>query len=617
MALSDVMKNLPTEPGVYLFKDSLQKVLYVGKASNLRTRVRSYMVPGGDGRIQIPALIARSEDIEVVITKSPKDALLLENELIKKYKPPFNVRLRDDKQYLSLRLDPREQWPRLTKVRSFSKDGAQYFGPYTSSQNMREALSTLRKIFPLRSCSDPVLRDYQRRGRPCIEYEMKRCVGPCCELVSKERYDQLVAGTKLFLRGNSQELIKRLTDRMQSASFDRRYEEAAQVRDQIGAIETTVQRQQIVSEKFINRDIFGLARVGEEASLQVLQVRDGRMVGAEEYGISGVQIDNGSAMASFIGQYYAGKEPVSIPDEVLSSNEPFESEDISGFLTEKAAHAVKVRYPKRGKLKELTDLSVRNASLALEVRLEKKQSIDDALDEIQKKLGLKNYPHTIECYDISTLNGSLPVGSKVVFKEGNPLKSEYRRYKIRDAKGGDDLACLREVLERRMLRIESDPMPDLLMVDGGRGQVAVVSSVLADASLTQDHIGIAKEQDSESKSPRVKRGGGLKKEKIFIPGRSNPIFLFPSSRGLLLLQRVRDEAHRFAIEYQRDLRSKINLVSILEELPGIGPVKRKKLIGSFGSLKQVRQASLSNLESVSGISEVDAKVVYEFFNRND
>lgn len=614
MDLSEKVKALPSEPGVYLFKDATREVLYVGKASNLRTRVRSYLVSGGDGRIQIPRLIARSKDVDIIVTKSSKDALLLENELIKKYKPPFNVRLRDDKQYLALRLDPRETWPRLSKVRHFAKDGAQYFGPYTSSQSLKEAISSLRKIFPLRSCSDTIFRDYRRRGRPCIEFEMKRCEGPCCDLVSKEKYQQIVSGTTLFLRGRSQQLVRKLNARMQEASTEKRFEEAAHIRDQIAAIETTIEKQQIVNETYINRDIFGFAREGAEASLQVLQVRDGRMVGAEEYAFSGVQIDDGTAMSSFVSQYYLGKQAEAVPEEILCSIEPFELDDISGFLTEKSGRKIKIKIPKRGELKELANLSVRNARLGLDGRLKARASIDSTLKELQEKLGLEKIPRTIECYDISNLNGSLPVGSKVLFRDGEPVKTGYRRYKVREAKGGDDLACLREVIRRRISRVRNEPLPDLLVVDGGRGQVAVASSIFRDAEQKCDHIGIAKEKDSESKSPRVKRGGGLKAEKIFTPGRVNPIFLLPNSRGLLLLQRVRDEAHRFAIDYQRDLRSKLNFTSILEELPGIGPKKRKELLRYFGSLRKVQVATFQDLAMVPGISRTNAKEIYEFFH---
>ena len=306
MDLSQRAEALPSEPGVYLFKNERGGILYIGKAQNLRSRVRSYL-SGSDGRFQVPRLLERARDVDVVLTRNVKDALLLENELIKRHKPPFNVRLRDDKQYLALRLDPREDWPRLTQVRRFRDDGAQYFGPYTSSLAMRDALSNLLRIFPLRSCGDSVFRDYRRRGRPCIEYEMKRCAGPCCDLVEKSGYDELVRGTALFLRGRSDELVGELTRRMREAGEAERFEEAARLRDQIAAVQSTVERQQIVGDRPVDRDVFGLAREGGEACIQVLHVREGRLVGTHDYAFSDVRLDDGEVMSSFLGQYY-GRE---------------------------------------------------------------------------------------------------------------------------------------------------------------------------------------------------------------------------------------------------------------------------------------------------------------------
>ena len=318
MDLRERVESLPKGPGVYLFESERGQVLYVGKAQNLRSRVRSYLLPGGDGRAQIPKLVERIADVKVLVTPTVKDALLLENELIKQHKPTFNVRLRDDKQYLALRLDPREKWPRLQMVRRFRRDGAQYFGPYTSSSSMRASVSNLRRIFPLRSCSDAVLKDYARRGRPCIEYEMKRCSAPCCGRVGEEDYAELVQGTELFLRGRSEQLMTTLREKMEEAAEQERFEDAARLRDRIGAVERTVEQQQIVGERLIDRDVFGLARDGGEVELQVLHVRDGRVVGAAEYGFSDVRLDDGDVMGSFLGQYYGGDAERPVPGEVLS-----------------------------------------------------------------------------------------------------------------------------------------------------------------------------------------------------------------------------------------------------------------------------------------------------------
>ncbi len=613
MTLAERIEALPVGPGVYLFKSRSGRVLYVGKAQNLRTRVRSY-VSGGDGRIRVPHLIERARDVDVVVTRSVKDALLLENELIKQHKPPFNVRLRDDKQYLALRLDPREPWPRLTEVRGFREDGAQYFGPYTSSISMHRAVSNLRRILPLRSCRDAVFRDYARRGRPCIEYEMKRCVAPCCGRADPADYADLVRGTALFLRGRSSELADQLRERMERASREDRFEDAAQIRDRLAAVERTVERQQIVAERPIDRDVFGLARRGGEIEVQALHVRDGRVVGAQSYGFSDVRIDDGEVMSSFLGQFYAPGHGRELPLEVLTSTTVEDDGALEAYFAEQVGRKVALRQPRRGTQNELVAMATANAELGLERRLEARDSLEAAGEELRQRLGLRTLPRRIEGYDVSTFHGTLTVASRVVFEAGRPVKADYRRYRIREAAPDDDYACLREVLQRRLARVQSEPLPDLLMVDGGKGQLGVVSAALRDAGLEVDVLGLAKERDDEGPAPRVRRSGGLKAERVFLPNRKDPVMLSPSSRGLLLLQRVRDESHRFAIEFQRSLRSKLGLKSILEELPGIGPGKRRALLRHLGSLRAVRSASKSELASVPGVGARDADTIWRFFD---
>ncbi len=611
MSLAERVEALPSGPGVYLWKSEGGKVLYVGKAQNLRSRVRSYL-SGGDGRVRIPHLLERARDVEVVLTRSVKDALLLENELIKQHRPPFNVRLRDDKQYLALRLDPREPWPRPTQVRRFKRDGALYFGPYTSSASMKEAVSNLRRIFPLRSCREAVFRDYARRGRPCIEYEMRRCLGPCCGLVDAATYAEMVEGTLLFLRGRSSELRAELGRRMQAAAREERFEEAARLRDRIAAVDRTVERQQIVGEKPLDRDVFGLARRGGEVEVQVLLVREGRVIGTQSWGFSDVRLDDGEVVGSFLGQYYAPEQARPLPSEVLVPVAIEEAAALEGVLGEQAGRRVAVRQPRRGPLVELVGMAAANAEHALRQRLEARESLDSALAELRDRLGLRAAPRRIEGYDVSTLHGTLAVGSRVVFEDGQPARALYRRYRIRQAPAGDDYACLREVLVRRLARAGSDPLPDLLMVDGGKGQLAVLQAALRDAGVEVDAIALAKERDAESPSPRVRRSGGLKAERVFLPGRKDALLLPPSSRALLLLQRVRDESHRFAIEFQRELRSKRNLASVLEELPGIGPKKRRALLEALGSLRALRSASEAELAAVPGIGPRDAAAVHRF-----
>lgn len=611
--LAERVEALPAEPGVYLLKSARGRVLYVGKAQNLRQRVRSYLTPGGDGRVRIPKLVRQVADVGVLVTPTVKDALLLENELIKQHRPPFNVRLRDDKQYLALRLDPRETWPRLTMVRRFRRDGAQYFGPYTSSSGMRASLSNLRRIFPMRTCSDAVFRDYARRGRPCIEYEMGRCPGPCCGLVEEAEYRALVKGTELFLRGRSEELVRTLEARMRKAAAEERFEEAARLRDRIAAVEATVERQQIVAERPVDRDVVAVARDGGEVEVQVLHVRDGRVVGSAEHAFSDVGLDDGEIMGSFLGQYYGSDGERQVPGEVLASAPVHDEGAIETFLGERAGRRVRIRVPQRGPGRELVEMAGRNATLALRRRLEARESVQAAEEELRERLGLTRRPRRIECYDVSNLQGTLAVGSRVVFEDGQPVKADYRRYRVREAAAGDDLACMREVLARRLARRDREPLPDLLVVDGGPGQLAVATALLRDAGVALDHVGLAKERDEGARGPRVRRSGGLKAERLFLPGRKNPVLLPPSSRGLLLLQRVRDEAHRFAIEFQRTLRRKAGLTSILEEIPGVGPGKRRALLRELGSLRAVKSAPPEALARVSGLSRADAERVHAFF----
>jgi excinuclease ABC subunit C len=611
-ALEERVEGLPQTPGVYLLKSARGKVLYVGKARNLRSRVKQYFA-GGDGRIQVPNLMARVADVAALVTDSVKSALLLENELIKQHKPAFNVRLRDDKQYLALRLDRREAWPRLTQVRRFAKDGADYFGPYTSSTNLRASLNHLRRLFPLRSCSEGVFRDYARRGRPCIEFEMRRCPAPCVNRVTPDAYAELLHGTELFLRGRSAELTQLLRKKMDQAAEAERFEEAAQLRDRIAAVEDTVTRQQIVSERAQDRDVFALARRAGEVQLQVLHVREGRVIGAVEHAFSQVEIPDADVMASFLAQFYAGEAASAAPAEVLVSLEPSDAEALTAWLAERAGRAVDLRVPQRGAPRELGDLAQKNAESALELRLAARASVDATLEDLQEKLGLTRAPRRIECYDVSNLAGTLAVASRVVFEDGAPDKNAYRRYRMKDAPAGDDLACMRETLARRLDKLEKEPLPDLWVLDGGRGQLKVATTLLRDRGLVQDHVGLAKERDEESPSPRVKRAGGLKAERVFLPDRVNPVLLLPSSKGLLLLQRIRDEAHRFAIEFQRSLRQRRAMLSILEEIPGVGPTKRRALLRELGSLKRVREASVDELAAVKGVARGDAERIHGFF----
>jgi excinuclease ABC subunit C len=400
---------------------------------------------------------------------------------------------------------------------------------------------------------------------------------------------------------------------MQDASAAERFEDAARLRNQIQAVERTVERQQMVTPQAIDRDVFALAREGGEIEVQALHVRDGRVMGTQGFGFSGVSLEDGDVMSSFLGQFYGSEEGREIPSEVLTPQPVEDDGALAALFAERSARRVALRTPKRGRLVQLLATAQANAELGLAKRLAARESVEAASAELQQALGLRRLPRHIEGYDVSTFAGTLTVASRVVFRDGQPSQADFRRYRIRDAAPDDDLACLREVLARRLARVASEPLPDLMLVDGGKGQHAVLCTALADAGLACDAISIAKERDTQSPSPRVRRSGGLKSERIFLPGRKDPVALPPSSRALLLVQRIRDESHRFAIEFQRELRSKAGLVSILEELPGIGPSKRRALLRELGSLRAVRSASTERLAAVPGISARDAATLHRFF----
>jgi len=610
--LEERIALLPVEPGVYLFRDADARVLYVGKAQSLRARVRSYFNRGGDGRMQVPFLVERIADVEVIATANVKEALLLENQLIKQHKPRFNVRLRDDKNYLALRLDPEEPYPRFTETRRFARDGALYFGPYTSSLSLRETLATLQRIFPLRTCSDPVFRSYRRQGRPCLEHSIGRCAAPCCGRISDEAYGELVSGAALFMRGKAEDLLAELKQRMRAAAEAERFEEAGRLRDRVRAVERTVESQAMVSRQFVDRDAFGIAREGPRLEIQALHVRQGKIAGSASYQFRDVAGDDAEALGSFLTQFYAERE---IPREVLV---PVELESAAAFeelWRERAGHAVEIALPKRGERRRLVELATRNAALALQARDQKEQNTAELLESVREALRLERVPVTIECYDISHLQGSLGVASRVSFVDARPNKAGYRKYKLRETQPGDDYGAMREVLRRRLERLESEPAPDLLLLDGGKGQLNAARALFTDLGVEGIALAsLAKERDEESASPRVLRHGGQKREKLFLPAVKDPILLATDSPALLLLQRVRDESHRFAISYHRELRRKSQFRSILDELPGIGPTRRRALLRHLGSLEKVRAATLEELAAVPKLGRRAAAIVHRFFH---
>jgi excinuclease ABC subunit C len=593
--LAEKLETLPVRPGVYLLKDKHAKVIYVGKAKNLRARVRTYF-RGGDERSQVGFLVQRIADLETLVTSNDKEALILENNLIKQYKPRYNIRLKDDKSYVSVKVTVRDPWPRVLVTRKIVKDGSKYFGPYASACSVRETLDTIRKVVPLRTCSDGVFRN---RSRPCLEYQIKRCLGPCCLAVDPGVYQQHLREAMLLLEGKSHQLIRQLETAMQDAADEMRFEDAARLRDQIRAIERTQEHQQMVSHWGGDQDVFGLYREGGFIEAQVLFVRQGKLTGNQAYSFQDFEFADEEIFAALLTQFYQGERYV--PDEILV---PVELEDAAAradYLSERRGKRVEVLRPQRGDKVRLLEMAAENAAQSYRERQDAERNRERMSEELQRCLHLRNAPKRIECFDISNIQGRLAVGSMVTFDEGEPDKNRYRRFRIKTVHGADDFRMMYEVLHRRFARAKQEERyPDLLVVDGGKGQLNVALQVLRDLEINEvDTVGLAKMHvDRDPQSPEIRHS----EERVFLPGRKNPVILKRNSTALFLLQRVRDEAHRFAITYHRHLRTKERLRSVLDSIPGIGSTRRKRLLRHFGSVQRIREASIDDLTRVRGIS---------------
>jgi excinuclease ABC subunit C len=604
LALEAKLSLLPTSPGVYLFKDQAGEVIYVGKAKNLRARVRQY-ARGGDGRVQIRFLLTQLADVEVLITNSEKEALLLENTLIKQYWPRYNIRLKDDKSYWHVKVTSQDPWPRLFLTRQVTKDGSKYLGPFHSSAAVQETLEIIRKVFPLRTCSDTVFRN---RTRPCIEYQIKRCLGPCTLPVEPAEYQRQLKGALLLLEGKNSELVDQLTARMHEAAEALRFEEAARLRDQIQAIVQTGERQQVAMPLGHDQDIFGLYREGGLVEVQVLFVRAGKLVGNQGYSFDDNEFPDEEVLAELLTQFYQGDRFV--PDEILLPVVLEDAEVREELLGERKGKKVVVLCPQRGDKVRLVEMAQENARQSFIEKRRGAEQKEKTLDSLRRALHLRNAPKRIECFDISNIQGNLAVGSMVVFDEGEPDKNRYRRFRIKTVEGADDFAMMYEVLTRRYRRaLEEKDLPDLLMVDGGKGQLGVAVTVFRELGVTEvDLIGLAKMRtERDPFAEEVEHSA----ERVFLPGRKNPIVLKPNSTALFLLQRVRDEAHRFAITYHRQLRAKERLGSPLDAVPGVGPARRKALLRHFGSLKRMRTATVEELTQVPGVTIAMAEAIQQ------
>ncbi|MFK5927170.1 MAG: excinuclease ABC subunit UvrC [Desulfuromusa sp.] len=599
------LKKYPLAPGVYQMFGENDEVLYVGKAKLLRNRLRSYFSARGDGRLHIPLLMEKVQRIEVIITDTEKEALLLENTLIKKYRPHYNIELRDDKTYVSVRIDLNDPFPMMQVVRQVKNDGAHYFGPYSSASAIRETLKEIYRIFPLRHSA---IERCSKRGRPCLFHQIGQCSAPCHGKISQSDYRKLVDGVIQLLEGRESEVITQLEQRMGQAAKDMRFEDAARLRDQIGSIEKSIEKQKVTDYGGGNQDVIGLHQDGGEVEVTLLFIRHGRLIGRRSYPLEW-KLDLPELLSSFLQEYYSRQ--VILPDQLLLPFSLESADSLGEWLSEKRGKKVRLIAPQRGEKKRLCQMAQRNAVESYRQRGQRQQACEKLLEELRVKFHLPCSPERIECYDISNIQGNQTVGSMVVLLQGEPATGEYRRFKIKTVAGADDYASLREVLRRRLLRgVEEENLPNMILIDGGKGQLGVLTMVLEEFNLAAviGAVGIAKSRVMANVRGKVVERS---EERFFLPGRKNPVSFRHGSASLFLLERLRDEAHRFAITYHRKLRSKANLRSSLEDIPGVGPSRKKSLLKHFGSLKRIRSATLEELQQMPGMSAGLAKTIFQ------
>lgn len=604
-SLEKRIEILPRAPGVYLLKNKKGTIIYVGKAKNLRNRVKSYFQHYSSSPAKVHSMISRISDLEHIVTNTEKEALILESTLIKRHRPRYNVILKDDKNYPYLKLTLKEQFPRLSLVRRIEKDKSLYFGPFASAQAVRETMKIIHQNFLLRKCQT---KTFQFRQRPCLNYQMGQCPAPCFKLIDEKRYRNAVKEVELFLKGKNQELMRMLKEGMEKASKELDFEVAARLRDRIASLKKTLEKQKAIMLDFTDRDVVSFHREGSYVTVVVLFIRNGKIIGSKDFTLKRIEMPDEEVISSFVNQFY--REDKFIPQEILV---PVALEDqnlIQESLRDKKGEKVELITPKRGEKLKLIEMARLNAKSAFKTTRDKWEDADNIADELRQKLHLHIKPLKIECYDISNLGGQLAVGSMVSFKEGEPLKDNYRRFKIRTVKGADDCRMLYEVLKRRFSKGDI-PFPDLVVVDGGKGQLNIAVRVLHELNLGSiDIIALAKGRG------RGKKGvleGRKAPEQIFLPQRKNPLILPARSKALLLLEKIRDEAHRFGLAYHKKLRHKKDFYSTLEDVPGVGEKIRKRLLKHFGSVDKVREASLNELFKVPHLKQKVAESLYNFF----
>ncbi|MFA5368001.1 MAG: excinuclease ABC subunit UvrC [Dehalococcoidia bacterium] len=582
---------LPQQSGVYIFKDGSGGVVYVGKATNLRSRVRSYFgAEEGLSRKQL-RMLSYISDFEFIVTDSEQEALILENNLIKKYRPRYNVRLKDDKTYPYLKVDIGDRWPRVFITRHMEKDGSRYFGPYASAQSVKRTLNLLKQLFPFRSCKRTITG---KDIRPCLEYYIHRCCGPCVGDVSEQEYRAIINQVMMFLDGKRDDILRELRLEMASAAGRMDYERAAMLRDQIRSVEMVTQHQRVAAAEGDDEDVIALARNHDQAYVQVFFIREGKLVEKDNFTVLGVQDeDDGRIMSSFLNQFYSSSSY--IPSLILLQHEPDDFFLLEEWLSCKRGSSVRLHVPFRGDKKKLVDMVAENAAHGIEQTIVKDLSdtakTESALSALKEALHLPGKLHRIECYDISNIQGKAAVGSMVVFEDGQPKKAHYRRFRIKSVGGIDDYAMMKEVLRRRFSRVGQAEgswglVPDLVIIDGGRGHLNAALDEMSDLEVNYIPVaGIAKEN-----------------EEIFLSGIDDPVVLPRDSDALHLVQRIRDEAHRFAIGYHHKVKAKETMKSALDSVSGIGPRRKKALLLKFGSVKGIREAAIDDIAAVPGMT---------------
>jgi len=580
----------PNAPGCYIMLDGKGRPIYVGKAKNLRARIRNYLNES-DTRYSVKFLLRRVERVDYLVTATEKEALLLENSLIKQYRPRYNIRLKDDKTYLSLRLDPREAFPRITVVRRHRKDGARYFGPYHNALAVRQTLRQIQRFFPLRTCSDQVMHN---RLRPCLYYQMGRCAAPCVGYVNREAYHEIVDQVVLILEGRSRELEQALLDGIRKRAEHLEFEAAAALRDRLYDLRRMLERQRMVAVPGAeDRDVFGLFTEGRFTEIQILFYWGGKMIGGRSFSFEYSEIPPDELLSSFLLQYYLSG--AIIPREILVPLEFEEQHALGELLSEERGGKVEVIHPQRGEKQALLELAHRNARQSFEEKRLSQKANEDLLEQLRQALRLPVVPERIECFDISTIQGDMTVAAMAAFRNGVPDKARYRRFAIRGVAGQDDFASMREVLMRRYTRgIEENDLPELVLIDGGRGQLNVATAVFQDLGIEDlPHAAIAKARGQAHGGPP---------DRLFIPGRANPVIPRQSGPVMQLLARIRDEAHRFAITYHRQRRAKAVVSSALTGIPGIGPKRARTLLNKIGSVAKIAAAPVEEIAALPGFN---------------